>query len=408
MATAQARREELDLSDPQTFITGPPHEYYTWLRNNDPVHWNPSERIAPGFWVVSKYDDIIAVERDVQTYSSNRPTALLEEEAGESGAELMMLNQDPPNHTRLRMLVARGFTPKVINSMEPHIRDATERIVNEAAAKGETDFVLDFAAELPLVVIAELMGIPYEDRTKIFDWSNRLVGANDPEYAAETIEQSMEAAVELFGYAQGLADERRARPLDDIVTQLVTGELEGEKLSDVEFNVFFMLLTVAGNETTRNLITGGMFTLFEHPDQLEMLINDHSLLPTAVEEMLRWVTPVQYFRRTATCDTELRGVEIKEGDRVTLWYPSGNRDEEIFDDPQTFDIGRSPNDHIAFGGRGPHYCLGASLARMEIQLIFEEIITQLPDIALAGEPERLASNLISGIKHLPVRYSVPA
>jgi len=395
----------VDLADPRSFLAGPPHDFFTWMRANDPVHWIDSQAVAPGFWAVTKYADVIAVERDVATFSSARPTALIEPDSAGAGTDLMMLNQDPPEHTRLRMLVARGFTPKVMKQLEPHVREAAGRIVGEAGTKGETDFVLDFAAELPLVVIAELLGVPYEDRTKIFDWSNRLVGNSDPEYAPQSEDEVLDAAMELFAYAQSLADERRQRPLDDIVTTLVNAELEGEKLSEVEFNVFFLLLSVAGNETTRNLISGGMLALMRHPDQQRILVEDPSLIPTGVEEMLRYVTPVMYFRRTVTQDTELRGKHIAAGDALTLWYGSANRDEEVFDDPQRFDVTRTPNEHIAFGGRGPHFCLGAALARMEIRLMFEQILTRLPDIALAGEPEQLRSNLINGIKHMPVRFT---
>jgi cholest-4-en-3-one 26-monooxygenase len=319
-----------------------------------------------------------------------------------------MLNQDPPQHTRLRNLVARGFTPKVMKGLEPHIRDAARQIVDRVAKRDDVvDFVPDLAAELPLVVIAELLGIPYEDRHKVFEWSNRLVGAQDPEYAGdEASGPPINASVELYAYAQSLADDRRARPMDDIVTTLVTAELDGEKLSDLEFNVFVLLLAVAGNETTRNLISGGMLALMEHPDQRDRLVADlDRLLPTAVDEMLRYVSPVQYFRRTAIVDTELRGVPIQAGQKVTMWYGAANRDEDVFPDPQQFDVGRTPNEHLAFGGRGPHYCLGASLAKLEIKVMFEEILRRLPDMRLAGEPQRLRSILISGIKHLPVTFT---
>jgi cholest-4-en-3-one 26-monooxygenase len=395
----------LDLAEPRTFLDGPPQDFFTWLRTNDPVCWIDSPAAPPGFWAVTKYHDVIAIERDVATFSSARPTALIEPESAGAGTDLMMLNQDPPEHTRLRMLVARGFTPKVMKELEPHVREAASRIVGEAARKDEADFVLDFAAELPLVVIAELLGVPYEDRGKIFDWSNRLVGNSDPEYAPASEEETYEAAMELFAYAQSLADKRRQRPLDDIVTTLVSAELEGEKLSEVEFNVFFLLLSVAGNETTRNLISGGMLALMRHPDQQRLLVEQPELIPTAVDEMLRYVTPVMYFRRTVTRDTELRGKHIAAGDAVTLWYGSANRDEDVFEDPQTFDVTRTPNEHIAFGGRGPHYCLGASLAKMEIRLMFEQILSRLPDMELAAEPEQLCSNLINGIKHMRVRYT---
>jgi cholest-4-en-3-one 26-monooxygenase len=356
--------------------------------------------------VVTKYQDVIDVERDPKTFSSARGGALLDDQG--EGTELMMLNQDPPQHTRLRNLVARGFTPKVMKGLEPHIRDAARQIVDRVASRDDVvDFVPNLAAELPLVVIAELLGIPYEDRHKVFEWSNRLVGAADPEYAGtEESGPPINASIELYAYAQSLADDRRARPMDDIVTTLITAELDGEKLSDIEFNVFVLLLAVAGNETTRNLISGGMLALMEHPDQRDRLVADlDGLLPSAVDEMLRWVSPVQYFRRTATVDTELRGVPIRAGQKVTIWYGAANRDEDVFPQAHEFDVGRAPNEHVAFGGRGPHYCLGASLAKLEIRVMFEEILGRLPDMRLAGEPERLRSTLISGIKHLPVQFT---
>jgi cholest-4-en-3-one 26-monooxygenase len=397
--------DDIDLSNPDTLAAGVPHDYFTWLRRENPVSWHDSTFNPPGFWVCTKYQDVTEVERDPKTFSSARGGALLFDQG--EGTELMMLNQDPPQHTRLRNLVARGFTPKVIKGMEPHIRDAARQIVDRVATRDEViDFVPNLAAELPLVVIAELLGIPYEDRHKVFEWSNRLVGASDPEYAENGPEDGMHASLELYAYAQTLADDRRARPMDDIVTTLVTAELDGEKLSDIEFNVFVLLLSVAGNETTRNLISGGMLALMENPEQRDRLVADlDALLPTAVEEMLRYVSPVQYFRRTATVDTEIRGVPIPAGDKVTIWYGAANRDEDVFTDPQSFDVGRIPNEHLAFGGRGPHFCLGASLAKMEIRVMFEEILTRLPDMTLAGEPERLRSTLIAGIKHLPVQYT---
>ncbi|MBM3675995.1 MAG: cytochrome P450 [Actinobacteria bacterium] len=393
------------LDDPATYAVGPPHEFFTWLRNEAPVYWHASEKFAPGFWVCTRYADVIAIEREVKIYSSSRGGALLEDQG--EGTELMMLNQDPPQHTRLRNLVARGFTPKVIKAMEPNIREAAHTIVDRALElDGVVDFVPNFAAELPLVVIAELLGVPYEDRHKIFEWSNRLIGANDPEYGAGGIEAAHEASMELYMYAQSLADSRRARPLDDIVTALVTAELDGEKLSDIEFNVFVLLLSVAGNETTRNLISGGMLALFEYPEQYERLKGDvDGLLDTAVDEMLRHVSPVMYFRRTAMSDTEIRGVDVKAGDKVTVWYGAANRDEDVFPDSQAFDVGRAPNEHIAFGGRGPHYCLGASLAKLEIKVMFKEVLTRIPSMRLAGEAQHLQSTLINGIRHLPVAYS---
>lgn len=398
----------VNLTAAKSFAAGPPHEYFNWLRDNEPVSWHPSDTLcAPGFWVCTRYADVIAVERDVSTFSSAARGALLEDQ--QEGTELMMLNQDPPQHTRLRNLVARGFTPKVIRAMEPHIREAAKTIVDKASELGGTgdavDFVPHFAAELPLVVIAELLGIPYEDRHKVFDWSNKLIGNSDPEYGVGGPEAAMVASFELYAYAQSLADARRARPLDDIVTTLITAELDGEKLSDIEFNVFVLLLTVAGNETTRNLISGGMLNLLRHPEQKQLLSDDiDGLMATSVEEMLRYVSPVQYFRRTCMQDTELRGQHIKAGDNVTIWYGAANRDDEVFLDPHFFDVSRTPNEHIAFGGRGPHYCLGVALARMEIKVMFEEILTRIPQMEQAGEHSQLESTLINGIKHLPVRY----
>jgi cholest-4-en-3-one 26-monooxygenase len=395
----------VNLMDPSAYAAGPPIEFFTYLRNNEPVWWHESAEFPPGFWVCTKYRDVIDVERNTAVFSSARPGALMVDDM--AGAELMMLNQDAPQHTRLRNLVARGFTPKVIKQMEAPIREASRRIVDAVVERDDVyDFVPNLAAELPLVVIAELLGVPYEDRGKIFEWSNRMIGSEDPEYGAGGSEAALGASVELYEYAQSLADSRRERPLDDIVSTLINAELEGEKLSDIEFNVFVLLLSVAGNETTRNLISGGMYTLMQHPDQLERLKADiPGLLDPAVDEMLRYVSPVMYFRRTATQDTEIRGVPIKEGDKVSVWYGSANRDEDIFPDSQVFDVGRTPNEHIAFGGRGPHYCLGASLAKMEIKVMFEEMLTRIPNMTQAGDIVRLHSNLINGVKHLPVRNS---
>ncbi len=392
-----------DLADPHAFTSGPPHEYFTYLRREDPVAWYPHPLPdGPGFWVVTKYDDVVAVSRDAPTFSSAAGGAFIEPIEG--GAELMMLNQDPPLHTRLRMLVARGFTPKTVAGLELRIHAAAREIVDRVAPKGRCDFVTELASELPLIVIAELLGVPIEDRHLVFDWSNRMIGAHDTEYAA-TPESGQAAAMEFYAYAQQLREQRIAEPRDDIITTLITGEVDGERLDELEFNMFCLLLSVAGNETTRNLTSGGMLALLQHPDQLRLLRDDRSLLATAVDEMLRWVSPVQYFRRTATTDTEIRGQAIKQGDKVTIWYGSANRDEDKFDDPETFDVRRSPNEHLAFGGRGPHYCLGATLAKVEINAIFDEVLSRLPDMELDGEPEHLASNLINGIKHMPVRFS---
>lgn len=400
---------EIDLLDRDRFTEGIPHEWFTWLRANDPVHRH-AEPGGDGFWVITRYDDIVAANRDAASFSSAQerggvvglegPVAPIE---GQEMAGNMMLFMDPPDHTRYRKLVNRGFTPRMIAVLEEHLRDLTARIVDEAMAKRDCDFVVDIAAELPLEVIAELLGVPREDRFKLFDWSNRMVGSEDPEYQYSD-ESVMNAQIEMFMYAQSLAEQRRANPEPDIVTTLLNAEVDGDTLSELDFNLFFMLLSVAGNETTRNAIAHGMNAFLEHPDQWELLVSDTDAhIGTAVEEILRWASPVMYFRRNCTRDTELGGQVIREGDKISLWYISANRDESVFDEPFRFDITRDPNPHIAFGGGGPHFCLGAQLARLEIKLLFEELANRVPVLAPLGEPDRLRSNFIGGIKHLPVR-----
>jgi cholest-4-en-3-one 26-monooxygenase len=324
-----------------------------------------------------------------------------------------MIHMDDPAHARLRSIVSAGFTPRMIRRLEDHVQELAAAIVDGVAGKvvegpggprGECDFVTDVAAELPLQVLAELLGVPLEDRWRLFDWSNRLIGFEDPEYGSPV--DARMALNELFNYAYELAQDRRAAPRDDIVSALVTAEVEGQRLTDVEFNMFFFLLVIAGNETTRNAISGGMLALSEHPDQRAALLASlDARLPGAVEEILRWVTPVMQFRRTATRDVELGGKSISAGDKVVMYYSSANRDEAVFGPTAgVFDIARSPNPHVAFGF-GPHFCLGASLARVEMRALFGELLRRLPDIEVAGPVERLQSNFINGIKHLPVRFT---
>ncbi len=399
---------DIDLLNRDRFIEGIPHEWFTYLRRNAPIYHHP-EPAGPGFWVFSKYDDVVAIGRDAKRFSSDQRrggVVGLEEipnqpEWSEGGQ--LMLTMDPPPHTRHRRLVNRGFTPKMIGMLEPHIREVTVQILEEAIAKGEVDFVVDVASELPLQVIAELMGVPLEDRHKVFDWSNRMIGSDDPEYAVSE-ENVQQAQIEMFMYAQQLADRRRAEPKDDIITKLLSADIDGDQLSEMDFNLFFLLLAVAGNETTRNSISHGMNAFLEHPDQYQMLVDKPELMDTAIEEILRWASPVMYFRRNVTEDVDYKGHLLKAGDKVSIWYVSANRDEDVFDDPFRFDITRSPNDHVAFGGGGPHHCLGANLARMEMRLFFEELTRRVPHVEALGEISRLRSNFIGGIKHLPVRF----
>lgn len=394
-----------DLSNPDTFVRGVPHDTFRRLRAEAPVAWHPDTVHGGGFWTVTRHADVWRVSLDQKTFSSARGGALL---APFTEEELIpqreiMLNMDPPRHTKYRRLVNMGFSPKVLNRAEQHVRGLARQIVDEVAGRGRCDFVTDVAAELPLQVIVEMLGVPREDRHKFFEWSNTMVGSEDPEYATSPDVGSM-AMMQLFAYANDLAVERRRCPREDLTSLLLQAEVDGERLTESEYDSFVMLLAVAGNETTRNLISGGMCALIEHPAERERLIADPSLLATAVEEMLRWVSPVMAFRRTAQRDVELGGQQVREGDRVVMWYASANRDEAVFAQPDRFDVGRQPNDHLGFG-IGPHFCLGAHLARLEIRILFEEVLRRLPDIEHDGPVERLRSPFLNGIKHMPVRFT---
>jgi cholest-4-en-3-one 26-monooxygenase len=399
---------DINLLDRDRFTEGVPHDWFTYLRANAPVYRHP-EPDGPGFWVITKHADVTHVGKDGRLFSSDQANGgvvqiedVLADERFTEGGKLMLMT-DPPEHTRYRKLVNHGFTPRMINRMHEHIIDLTDELLDKALAKKQVDFVVEVAAELPLLVIAELIGVPVEDRHKIFEWSNRMIGSEDPEYQVAE-EEVFQAQVEMFMYASQLAAERRENPRDDIMTTLLNAEIDGDSLSDMDFNLFFLLLSVAGNETTRNAISHGMNAFLENPDQYQLLVEDPSFIDSATEEIVRWASPVMYFRRNCTADTEIRGQEIKAGDKLTIWYTSANRDEDVFDDPFRFDIRRDPNPHIGFGGGGPHFCLGANLARMEIRVLFQELVKRVPRINAVGEPDRLRSNFIAGIKHLPVEF----
>lgn len=402
--------EEIDLIDGRNFVAGVPYEWFAELRREAPVYWHPQEG-APrgGFWAITRYDDCVQVNRDWEHYSSALRTSLFADMDEEQQAlqQQMMLNMDPTMHTRYRRLVNKGFTPKMVRDLEQQIVGYADGIIDAVCERGTADFVEEISAELPLLVIAELLGVPPEDRRMVFDWSNRMIGSEDPEYQVEGAD-SGESAMAVYAYAEELATARRLQPKEDLVSVLLNAEVEGEKLNELELDLFFLLLIVAGNETTRNLMSGAMTAFFNNPGQWELLRQDRSLLPTAVEEMLRYVTPVMHFRRTATGDFELHGQEIKEGDKVVFWHTSANRDEKVFDNPDSFDITRSPNNHIAFGGGGPHFCLGANLARMEIMVMFDRLLERMPDMRLDGEVQRLQSNFINGTKHIPIAFAPSA
>ncbi len=396
---------DVDLTNLETFVQGVPHDQFDVLRREAPAYFHP-EADGPGFWCITRRDDLRRISHDWEHASSERGITLheLTEEQIEQ-QQMMMLTMDPPKHTKLRLLVNKGFTPRMIGRLHERINEIARDIVDNIIERGSCDFVVDVAAELPLQVIAEMMGVPHADRHQLFEWSNRMIGSEDPEYAVSA-EEATTAAMEMFVYANDLAAKKRADPGDDIISVLLGAEVEGERLTDMEFDLFFELLTVAGNETTRNLISHGMLALIEYPEQRAKLQADMSLLPQAVDEMLRYASPVMYMRRTAQDDIELHGEHIKQGDKVALWYIAADHDPDVFDDPHTFDISRTPaDDFVAFGGGGPHFCLGSHLARLEIKVMFEELLTRIPEMELAGPVERLRSNFINGIKHMPVKFT---
>ncbi|WP_326649660.1 MULTISPECIES: cytochrome P450 [unclassified Streptomyces] len=406
--------EGFDFTDPDLLQARVPHPEFARMRQTAPVWWCSQPAGISGFqdegyWAVTRHADVKHVSTHPELFSSNTNTAVIrfKESISRDQIEvqkLIMLNMDPPEHTRVRQIVQRGFTPRAIRSLESALRGRARSIVETAPAgakdDGSFDFVTNIAVELPLQAIAELIGVPQEDRTKIFDWSNKMAAYDDPEYAI-TEEIGAEAAMEIVAYSMNLAAARKECPAKDIVSQLVAAEHEGN-LSNDEFGFFVILLAVAGNETTRNAISHGMHAFLTHPGQWELYKRDRP--ETAAEEIVRWATPVVSFQRTATQDLELGGRQIKKGDRVGIFYSSANNDPEVFDEPEQFDITRDPNPHLGFGGGGPHFCLGKSLAVMEINLIFNAIADVLPDLRLAGDPRRLRSAWLNGIKELRVSH----
>ncbi|MFD8246833.1 cytochrome P450 [Nocardia sp. NPDC059691] len=397
-----------DFTDPALWENRSPVEEFAQLRRTAPVWWNAqSDETSGGFhdggyWVVSKLADIKEISKHPELFSSERKGAIIRlpgditpEQMALTGA--LLVNMDPPKHSKIRRIISKGFTPRAVENLRAALAERAERIVHEARKSGGGDFVEQVACELPLQAIAELIGVPQEDRKKIFDWSNQMLNYDDPEYGDPAM-----ASAEILGYAWNMAEQRRACPVGDIVSELVHADVDGEALGSDEFGFFVILLAVAGNETTRNAITHGMKAFVDHPEQWETYRQQRPR--TAPDEIVRWATPVTAFQRTATEDLELGGQRIRQGQRLGLFYSSANFDEEGFENPFTFDVLRNPNPHVGFGGTGTHYCVGANLARLEIDLMFNAIADAMPGLRQVSDPVRLRSGWINGIKSWRVRY----
>ncbi len=399
---------DTDFTDPDLIQERVPLPEFAWLRQNRPMTWNPQTKENSsfsdgGFWLATRHEDVKAISSAREGWSSEENTAIVKFQGtiGEEEREIqrqMMLNMDDPHHAKVRGIVSRGvFTPRGVSRIEGALRERAERIVTEAKAKGQGNFVEDVACELPLQALADLMGIPQDDRKKIFDWSNQMMAYDDPDYEVDPAV----AAAEILGYAVTIGEERKGCPADDIITKLVAASDE-ETLTSEEFGWFVLMLAVAGNETTRNAISHGMHAFLNHPDQWELYKAERP--ETTADEIVRWATPVVMFQRTAQADSEVGGVEVKAGQRVGLVYSSANFDETVFEDPHRFDITRDPNPHVGFGGGGAHYCVGANLAKVEINLMFNAIADHLPDISQLAEPSRLRSGWLNALKDYQVSY----
>ena len=404
---------DIDLTDTRIFGRGFPHDVFTTLRHESPVHWQafppdfPGNH-DPGFWVLSRYDDVQAANRDTELFRSyDGPQLSIQE--GMRGT--MLVSMDGRDHVRQRRLISAGFTPRMVGRLEAQAREWAVSIVERALERGTCDFVQEVAYQLPMHMIADIVGIPVVDREWLFGLTKELLQGAE---FVDAPEKFLEIQVQMFEYAQELGRRKRTDPQDDVWTILSTVEVEtddGERtaLGEIELDMFFFLLTVAGSETTRNAISGGLIALLEHPDQLATLRREPEAMRPAVEEILRWTSPVAYFARRASRATEIRGVAIAEGDRVTLWYPSANRDGEAFDEPFRFDIARTPNNHVAFGGGGAHFCLGANLARREIAILFEELLARTTDIEILAPATysglTIDNPVLGAVSELPVRLS---
>ena len=422
MTTMTSGLDRIDLVTPELYTSrGYPWEEWALLRREAPVYWYDRPGVTP-FWAITKYDDIQQISRDPETFISSQRLVIRSAGSGDGGASdpsltvPNLINMDPPEHGKYRNTTSRRFSPRGMRLLEDRIDQIAEDVIDDAAAhvvdqltnRREADFVRDVAARMPLAAICELLAVDRDSWDDLFHWTNEFLGSEDPEYQQgrtrrETWQSGMRG---LQGYFMAHIERKRREPDNSVMTTLVQAEIDGEPMPDHQILSYAILLILAGNETTRNATSGGMQALIEHPQQFERLREQPDLLDSAIEEMLRWTSPVVHFARTVTRDTEIRGVPIKEGETLAMWYPSANRDEDVFENPDAFDIGRSPNDHLAFGGFGEHFCLGANLARLEMRSIFRHVIEKLDHFQVNGEVERLSSGLIGGIKRLPVSYAV--
>jgi cytochrome P450 len=410
---------DVDLADNDRFLDGvTPWRMFDTLRRHDPVHWQPEPAPNSGFWAVTRHADIVTVDRDAETFTSTRFVNLEEVDDDLMAIRRSMLETDGTRHHALRRLLQKDFSHRAVARYEVFLRGLTARTLDAALAKGRFDFVSEIAADFPINVLARMLDVPDGDTGKLIEWGNRIIGNTDPDYAdvllhSEESERYRNlpfrspAALEVFEYGRQLAAERRGGAGTDLVSKLANQQpADGIPLSANDFDNYFLLLVVAGNETTRHAISHSMLALLQNPEQLARLRDNLDLMPTAVEEFLRWASPVYHFRRTATRDVELGGKRIREGDKVVLWFASGNRDEDVFREPYTLDVTRRPNDHVTFGKGSPHFCLGNTLARLEIRVIFEELLPRLADIRLTGDVRRVRSNFVNGIKELPVEVKL--
>ena len=403
-ATQRLDLAEIDLTDASVWERGAPHDWLDRLRAEDPVHWH-EESDGPGFWALTRHADVRQVSASPGEFSSYVGGPLrIAPEGGLDQVRMIIIGMDPPEHRAFRNIVAKAFTPKMIGRLEESLRAETARVVDELRDGTRCDFVTDVAARIPMWSISELMGVPAADRYRLYELSHALIDDQDPEIAP-TPDTSMQASAEVFGYAHEMAAKERAHPSGNLTSVLLEAEIDGRKLTDIEYTLFFLFLIVAGNETTRTASSHGLLALINHPDSLARLSQDPDLIPGAVEEMLRWEPPIHHFRRTATVDVDLGGQQIAKGDKVLMWYAGANRDPAVFEEPHTFRIDRSPNPHQSFG-IGEHFCLGANLARLSLRLLFTKLLTTIENIELEAPPRRLHSNLINGIKEMRISYDV--